>query len=239
MNRALPAPPPVMGYTGANPVRAVQAMTGGVNRIGASSFQPLAAQPTPRVVPPPRPSAAQFNPLTNVGEFANPKTMVTFAPGPVHTPGDRLAGAVNDGVFPTAPGAAAIAPGPGFAGTPSATWSGPTGSSASGRIGGGGTLASPIMQSPGAASTSLSKPTTLADSLKAEANRMTSGVTSPILAAKSMSDGQYIAPSEGTPAASPFAIMDQGNVTQTRTAPALNAYSAADPNRALRTMRGY
>jgi hypothetical protein len=40
MNRALPAAPPVMGYTGANPVRAFQGMQGAVNR-GAATLPSL------------------------------------------------------------------------------------------------------------------------------------------------------------------------------------------------------
>jgi hypothetical protein len=219
--RALPAPPPVMGFTGANPSRAVEAMTGGIKRIGASQFQPLTGDPAAGFRPPPRIPASQFNPLSNAGQFANPKTMVTFAPGTPAAPRpvDYMtppASAPVPGMMPTAPPTTmAGANVTGVSGnipqlTPNVTY--PPLKTAANAQSRGGAAAPPTTR------------------ITPTATGTMAGATSPVAAAAGIAGAIK-------PPAQPTGAIISG--TPTRTDSAFSPYSAADPNRALKMMRGF
>ncbi len=230
MRPAPPVAPPVMGFTGANPVRAMEAMQGGVTRTPFAPSQPAPSNgPVFTGAPPPRVPASVFNPLTNVGEFYNPKTMVTFAPGkPVQTP-------YRD----AAPGPAPNAP-------PVPTYSAPaptqTMASAPSPVANTAALAPQLPRTTTAAARGGLLGVANAARTTPVASAPTAGMSAGAPSGTMMSGGKpavpAITPTVGskTDGASAF-----GGSTATREPPTSGflAYNAADPNRALKMMRGF
>jgi hypothetical protein len=231
MRPAPPGAPPIMGFTGANPVRAAEAMRGGIKTTQAAGpLRPMNPNvPVFTGAPPQRVPASVFNPLSNVGEFYNPKTMVTFAPGKpqVQTPyRDAAPGPAPNA--PPVPTYSAPKPTPTMASVPSPIANtaalAPQLPSAVAR--GGGSIkgiADAVRTAPIASAPALGMSGGAPTGTMASGNKPVVPTLTPTAASKTGGTSAFAPP----PA--------------TRDAPTSGfmAYSAADPNRALKMMRGF
>jgi hypothetical protein len=282
MNRALPAAPPVMGYTGANPVRAFQGMQGAVNR-GAATLPSLtqsiqqAGANRPRLDPvtaPPmvssltgggqnlvdavRSPAASASVLTPP-RFPAPVTMPSLS-GASHAPGAAIGGVsgtlANGGTLAgaTSPASSVVPvsqPAPvtmpslsGARHAPGAALGG-----VSGTLANGGTLAGAT--SPASSVVPVSQPALPSKPITSVSQNIQS--TNHQVGSAAGGVGSSLSGSSLSSASSPVSAVS--NLTQTTSAagklggtPAFTngthtatsgLFSAADPNRALKMMRGY
>lgn len=232
MRAAPPVAPPIMGYSGANPVRALQGMQGGINRSGAVALPSLAqgiqqaGANRPRLDPvagPPMQTALTGGGQNIVDAVRSPTASVptfgTSFPTPTTMPSLPLAGASH---------------------TPGAAIGGVSGTLAS-----GGTLAGTT--SPTSSPVPVSKPVTnVSQSVQtAGANHQIGSAVGGVggsLAGGSLSNARSPASAASNLTQAASAVGKPTGTptfsTGTHAAPS-GIFSAADPTRALKMMRGY
>jgi hypothetical protein len=238
MRAAPPVAPPIMGYSGANPVRALQGMQGGINRSGAVALPSLAqgiqqaGANRPRLDPvagPPMQTALTGGGQNLVDAVRSPTASVptfgTSLPTPTTMPSLPLAGASHTPGAAIGGVSASLANGGTLAGTTS-----PASSVAA--------VSHPALTSKPITSVSQSVQTaganhqvgsTVGGVGSSLAGRSLASASSPAAAASNLTQA---ASAVGKPAGTPTFS------TGTHTAPS-GLFSAADPTRALKMMRGY
>jgi len=229
-SRNAPMAPQIQGYSGANPMRAYQGMAAATPRSsGAMSIGQLVGN-VPGANPAPPRYPIEF---VNPSQYQDPATKgsVSFLPGLSDAIGARA------GSRPTInPNAPPLVSPPGQLGTPISNLPPKTASQLTPNLtpptSSGVTGIGRAIQTAGSNHTISPKSGTAA-----LAGNTLAGTTSPVAGGKAIPNFNTPAADASQKVTSPFT---SGATSSTRTAPSgFLSYNAADPNRALRMMRGY